>query len=61
MGLLGRFDINSDFTQFFLGGLAVLMLFAVLLTWVSPKGKSKRRRGGKVDDRVVSYDGDLID
>ena len=60
MGLLSRFDLSSDFTQFFLGGLIIMMTFAVLLTWVSPKGRSKRR-GGKVYDRVVNVDGELID
>ena len=61
MGLLSRFDLSSDFTQFFLGGMIIMMMFAVLLTWVSPKGRSKRRGGGKVDDRVVNVDGELID
>jgi hypothetical protein len=60
MGLLHKFDLSSDFTQFFLGGVIIMMIFAVLLTWVSPKGRSKRR-GGKVDDRFVSADGELID
>lgn len=61
MGLLSRFDLSSDFTKFFLGGVIIMMIFAMLLTWVSPKGRSKRRGGGRVDDRVVSVDGDLID
>jgi hypothetical protein len=61
MAMLRTFDLSTDFSQFFLGGLIILMLFAVLLTWVSPKGKKKRRGGGRVDDRTVSVDGDLID
>lgn len=61
MAMLKTFDLSTDFSQFFLGGLIILMLFAVLLTWVSPKKKRKRRGGGKIDDRVVSVEGDLID
>jgi hypothetical protein len=63
MGLLSRFDLSSDFTQFFLGGLILLMTFVILLSWVSPKNKDvkRRRRGGKVDDRFVSSEGELID
>ena len=60
MGLLSKFDINTDLSRFFLGGLIILLIFSVLLTWVSPKGKGKGKRG-KVDDRVVSWDGELID
>lgn len=61
MGLLTRFDLSTDMTRFFLGGVIIFMVFTVLLTVVSPKGKSKRRKGGKVDDRFVSWDGELID
>lgn len=60
MGLLKRFDIGTDFSQFFLGGVIIFMLFTVLLTWVAP-AKSKRRGKGKVDDRFRDVDGELID
>lgn len=59
MGLLTRFDISSDFTQFFLVITVVLVLVAVLLTRIAPK-KSRRSRG-KVDDRFVSREGQLIE
>lgn len=58
MGLLSRFDISSDFTQFFLYIFIALLLISVLLTRVSPRGK---QRGGKVDDRLVNREGELID
>ena len=58
--MLKAFDLGSDMTSFFVGGFIIFMIFAVLLTWVSPKRKAKRTRG-KVDDRVVSFDGELID
>lgn len=62
MGLLGRFDISSDFSQFFLGGLIIMMTFTVLLQWVSPKSKAKRKgASSKVDDRFRSFEGELID
>lgn len=61
MGLLSRFDLSSDFTQFFLGGMIFFMSLTLLLSWVSPKNKEKRRLRGKVDDRFTSMDGELID
>jgi hypothetical protein len=62
MALLGKFDINSDFTQFYLWGLIIFMIFTVLLSWVSPKGKQKvRGRATKIDERYTSVEGELID
>lgn len=61
MGLLARFDLSSDFTRFFLGGFLFLMVITLLLSWVSPKNKEKRRARGKVDDRFISMEGELID
>lgn len=59
MGMIHRFDISTSFTQFFLVIVVVLILVAVLLTRVAPK-KSKRSRG-KVDDRFVNREGELIE
>lgn len=59
MGLF-RFDISTSFTQFFLVIAVVLVLVAVLLTRVAPK-KPKSRARGKVDDRFVNREGELID
>lgn len=62
MSILGKFDINSDLTQFYLYGLIILMIFTVLLAWVSPKGKRKvRGRPAKIDERYNSVEGELID
>lgn len=61
MGLLAKFDLSSDFTQFFVAAALLLMLFTVLLSRIAP-GKQKRRgRSGKVDDRFANTDGELID
>lgn len=59
MGLF-RFDISTSFTQFFLIITVVLILVAVLLTRVAPK-KPKLRNRGRVDDRFVNREGELID
>ncbi len=61
MALLGKFDINSDFTQFYLWAMIIVLIFTVLLTWVAPRGKKKRSRAAKIDDRFVSVEGELID
>ena len=61
MALLNKFDINSDFTQFYLWGLILMIAFTVLLTWVAPRGGRKDRSRTKVDDRFKSIDGELID
>ena len=59
MGMLTRFDISSTFTQFFLVLTVVLILVGVLLTRISPK--KRRRQRGKVDDRFVNREGELIE
>lgn len=59
MGMLSRFDISTSFTQFFLALTVVLILVAVLLTRVAPK--KRRRTRGKVDDRFVNREGELIE
>jgi hypothetical protein len=60
MGMLTRFDISTDFTQFFLVLTVVLILVGVLLTRIVPK-KAKKGRKSKVDDRFVSREGELIE
>lgn len=59
MGMLTRFDISTDFTQFFLGLTVVLLIVTVLLTRIAPK--KRRRSRGKVDDRFVNREGELIE
>lgn len=61
MALLGKFDINSDFTQFYLGAMIIVIVFTVLLTWVAPRKGKKTGKGAKVDDRYASFEGELID
>lgn len=61
MALLGKFDIDSDFTQFYLWLLIIVLLFTVLMTWVAPKKGKKVGRWAKVDDRYTSVEGELID
>ena len=62
MSILGKFDPSSDFTQFYLWAMIIAIVFTVLMTWVVPNGKQRsRRKLTKVDERVVSVDGELID
>ena len=61
MSLLDRFDLNSDFTQFYLWAMIILLIFVVLMTWVAPRNKKMRGRPTKVDDRYTSFEGELID
>lgn len=62
MALLGKFDINSDFTQFYLWGLIIMLVMVVLMTWVSPRGKRKTRgKVVKVEEGYTSFEGELID
>lgn len=61
MALLGKFDLSSDFTQFYLWGMIIALIFVVLMTWVSPRNKKVRGRPNKVDDRFANVEGDLID
>jgi hypothetical protein len=59
MGMLTRFDLSTSFTQFFLVLTVVLVLVGVLMTRIAPK-KGRRQRG-KVDDRFVNREGELIE
>lgn len=59
MGVINKFDISSDFTQFFLVLAILLIVVSVLLTRIAPKGR--KRKGGKVDDRFVNREGELIE
>ena len=61
MALLSKFDINSDFTQFYLWGVIIVLTFAVLLSWAVPKPGKRDRSRTKVDDRYTSVEGELID
>ena len=61
MALLGKFDLNSDFTQFYLWAMVLVIIFTVLLTWVAPRKGKKIGKGAKVDDRYTSFEGELID
>ncbi|WP_375287179.1 hypothetical protein [Sphingomonas sp.] len=59
MGMLTRFDLSTTFTQFFLVLTVVLVLVGVLMTRIAPK--KRRRQRGKVDDRFVNREGQLIE
>lgn len=61
MALMHKFDLSTDLTQFFLGTFIVVFTFVILLSVVSPNRRRKRRGGGRVDDRVVNPEGELID
>ena len=62
MSILGKFDLGSDFTQFYLWAMVIAVIFTVLMTWVAPRGKQRSRtRPTKVDERYTSVDGELID
>ena len=61
MSLLDRFDLNSEFTQFYLWAMIILLIFVILMTWVAPRNKKMRGPVTKVDDRYTSFEGELID
>lgn len=61
MGMLTRFDLSTDFTQFFVAAAVLTMVFTILLSRVAPGKKKRKGRGGRVDDRFANTDGELID
>ena len=61
MGVISRFDLSTDFTQFFVVAALLMLTFAVLLSRISPNGRKSKTRASKVDDSLVDRTGELID
>ena len=61
MAMLSRFDLQSDFSQFFLILAVLLVIFTFLLARVTSSKRERRGKFTKYDDTIVDRSRELID